>query len=55
VNEPDRFSIFLGKSGLPTYNPETGNWIVYNVEIYSFREVAAWLEGENRLPVEARL
>ncbi len=30
----------------PMHDPETGNWIVYNGEIYNFRELRRKLEGE---------
>jgi asparagine synthase (glutamine-hydrolysing) len=29
----------------PMYDPETGNWIVYNGEVYNFRELRAELES----------
>lgn len=29
----------------PMYDPETGNWVVYNGEIYNFRELRAELEA----------
>src|SRR5437660_9975065 len=30
----------------PMYDPLTGNWIVYNGEVYNFREVRARLEAD---------
>jgi asparagine synthase (glutamine-hydrolysing) len=33
----------------PMHDPETGNWIVYNGEIYNFREVRAELEKEGTI------
>lgn len=30
----------------PMQDTETGNWIVYNGEIYNFREIRARLQGE---------
>lgn len=31
----------------PMFDPETGNWIVYNGEVYNFAEIKANLEKEN--------
>ncbi|MGH9504289.1 MAG: asparagine synthase (glutamine-hydrolyzing) [Terriglobales bacterium] len=54
---PPRFEIGLGSRRLaildlspqghqPMQDPETGNWIVYNGEIYNFRELRTRLQGE---------
>ena len=41
-----RFSISRRSGHQPMQDPETGNWIVYNGEIYNFRELRTRLQGE---------
>ena len=41
-----RFSISLRSGHQPMQDAETGNWIVYNGEIYNFRELRTRLQGE---------
>jgi asparagine synthase (glutamine-hydrolysing) len=57
ADSPERMEVGLGNRRLavldlspfghqPMHDPMTGNWIVYNGEIYNFREIRARLEKE---------